>query len=163
MLHMFFDTISSIPVKLCNKALRKFIIFFPTQHVHQNVSFVQQLCSDNLAAAIFCNPRVIRLFNALFFISMTIGKLMKIHRTPLSRLTRRSVCVCLFVSSESPFVSLVPSFTHTELAELDEVREFRADIEAFPTVNVVWHKDGVPLGGNSAEMTTSLRQISETK
>ncbi|XP_076134312.1 platelet-derived growth factor receptor alpha isoform X2 [Alosa pseudoharengus] len=64
---------------------------------------------------------------------------------------------------ESPFVSLVPDFTHTEQAELDEVREFMVDIDAFPGVNVVWHKDGVPLGGNSAEMTTNLYTISETK
>ncbi|XP_031430244.1 platelet-derived growth factor receptor alpha isoform X2 [Clupea harengus] len=64
---------------------------------------------------------------------------------------------------ESPFVSLVPAFAHTELAELDEVREFKADIEAFPGVKVVWQKDGVAIGDNGAEMTTSFHEISETK
>lgn len=75
------------------------------------------------------------------------------------------ICLCLlfFVFSESPFVSLVPRFSDTELAELDEVREFRADIDAFPTVSVFWHKDGVPLNGNSAEMTAGLYQITDTK
>ena len=69
----------------------------------------------------------------------------------------------VLVSSESPFVSLVPAFAHTELAELDEVREFKADIEAFPGVKVVWQKDGVAIGDNGAEMTTSFHEISETK
>ncbi|KAL2089879.1 hypothetical protein ACEWY4_014567 [Coilia grayii] len=64
---------------------------------------------------------------------------------------------------ETPFVSMVPSFTHTELAELDEVREFRVDIDAFPDVKVIWQKDGVAVGDNAAEMTTTFRQTGETK
>uniref|UniRef100_A0AAY4DVT0 receptor protein-tyrosine kinase n=1 Tax=Denticeps clupeoides TaxID=299321 RepID=A0AAY4DVT0_9TELE len=64
---------------------------------------------------------------------------------------------------ESPFVSLAPAFTPLEVAELDEVREFKVDVEAFPGVRVAWLKDGLSLGENSAEITTSLRQISETR
>ncbi|XP_063057400.1 platelet-derived growth factor receptor alpha isoform X2 [Engraulis encrasicolus] len=64
---------------------------------------------------------------------------------------------------ETPFVTMVPSFTHTELAELDEVREFSVDIDAFPDVKVIWQKDGVAVGDNAAEMTSTFRQMGETK
>uniref|UniRef100_A0AAY4DUE5 receptor protein-tyrosine kinase n=1 Tax=Denticeps clupeoides TaxID=299321 RepID=A0AAY4DUE5_9TELE len=66
-------------------------------------------------------------------------------------------------NEKSPFVSLAPAFTPLEVAELDEVREFKVDVEAFPGVRVAWLKDGLSLGENSAEITTSLRQISETR
>uniref|UniRef100_A0AAY4DTN5 Platelet-derived growth factor receptor alpha n=1 Tax=Denticeps clupeoides TaxID=299321 RepID=A0AAY4DTN5_9TELE len=73
------------------------------------------------------------------------------------------VLPCSFLFPESPFVSLAPAFTPLEVAELDEVREFKVDVEAFPGVRVAWLKDGLSLGENSAEITTSLRQISETR
>lgn len=65
--------------------------------------------------------------------------------------------------TESPFVSLQPEFSPRESAELDEVREFRADIDSFPDAHVTWLKDGLPLDDVAAEITTSLRQLSETR
>ncbi|XP_024114871.1 platelet-derived growth factor receptor alpha [Oryzias melastigma] len=59
------------------------------------------------------------------------------------------------------FVSIDPDFREHESAELDEVREFRATIHSFPDAHVTWLKDGVPLSDVTAEITTSLRQISE--
>ncbi|XP_034036396.1 platelet-derived growth factor receptor alpha [Thalassophryne amazonica] len=63
---------------------------------------------------------------------------------------------------EKEFVSLRPQFRSHETAELDEVREFQADIDSFPSAHVMWLKDGLPLSDVTAEITTSLRQISET-
>ncbi|XP_060884998.1 platelet-derived growth factor receptor alpha [Labrus mixtus] len=60
------------------------------------------------------------------------------------------------------FLSIRPEFREYESAELDEVREFRALISAFPNAQVTWLKDGVPLSDVTAEITTSLRQLSET-
>ncbi|XP_072246068.1 platelet-derived growth factor receptor alpha [Leuresthes tenuis] len=62
----------------------------------------------------------------------------------------------------SEFLSIQPEFREYEFAELDEVREFRAEINSFPDVRVTWLKDGIPLSDVSAEISTSLRQISET-
>ncbi|XP_056131652.1 platelet-derived growth factor receptor alpha [Lampris incognitus] len=64
---------------------------------------------------------------------------------------------------ESPFVSLWPEFNSQESANLDEVREFRAIIDSFPNTHVTWLKDGVLLNDVAAEITTSLRQLSETR
>ncbi|XP_076008962.1 platelet-derived growth factor receptor alpha [Genypterus blacodes] len=64
---------------------------------------------------------------------------------------------------ESPFVTLQPEFNVREWADLDEVREFRADVDSFPGARVTWFKDGLPLGDVTAEITTSLRQLSETR
>ncbi|KAF7653152.1 hypothetical protein LDENG_00086480 [Lucifuga dentata] len=64
---------------------------------------------------------------------------------------------------ESPFVSLQPQFSSQETAELDEVREFRADINFFPSARVMWLKDSLLLSDVTAEITTSLRQLSETR
>ncbi|XP_029005049.1 platelet-derived growth factor receptor alpha isoform X3 [Betta splendens] len=60
------------------------------------------------------------------------------------------------------FMSVKPLFREYESAELDEVREFRAEISSFPTARVTWLKGGVPLGDVSAEISTSLQQVSET-
>ncbi|KAI4828770.1 hypothetical protein KUCAC02_022846 [Chaenocephalus aceratus] len=62
----------------------------------------------------------------------------------------------------SRFLSITPEFGEYESAELDEVREFRAEISAFPSAHVTWLKDGIPLSDVTAEITTSLRQLSET-
>ncbi|XP_053286553.1 platelet-derived growth factor receptor alpha [Pleuronectes platessa] len=62
----------------------------------------------------------------------------------------------------SEFMSISPQFGEYESAELDEVREFRAEIDSFPTAQVTWLKDGVPLSDVTAEISTSLRQLSET-
>ncbi|KAG7228764.1 hypothetical protein INR49_008542 [Caranx melampygus] len=62
----------------------------------------------------------------------------------------------------SEFMSIKPHFKEYESAELDEVREFRAEISSFPTPRVIWLKDGNPLGDVTAEISTSLRQLSET-
>uniref|UniRef100_A0A668A048 Platelet-derived growth factor receptor alpha n=1 Tax=Myripristis murdjan TaxID=586833 RepID=A0A668A048_9TELE len=64
---------------------------------------------------------------------------------------------------ESAFVSLWPEFSSQESAELDEVKEFRADIDSFPKARVTWLKDGLPLNDVTAEITTSLRQLNETR
>lgn len=65
--------------------------------------------------------------------------------------------------AETEFVSLAPMFTPMETAKLNDVREFQVDIEALPKPKITWHKDGVALGDNAAEFTTSLRTISETR
>ncbi|CAB1324126.1 unnamed protein product [Coregonus sp. 'balchen'] len=64
---------------------------------------------------------------------------------------------------ESPFVSLHPAFSSQESAELDESREFRADIDSFPSAQLTWLKDGLPLNYVAAEITTSLQQLNETR
>lgn len=66
-------------------------------------------------------------------------------------------------STESAFASLWPEFSSQESAELDEVKEFRADIDSFPKARVTWLKDGLPLNDVTAEITTSLRQLNETR
>uniref|UniRef100_A0A3Q1IV62 Platelet-derived growth factor receptor alpha n=1 Tax=Anabas testudineus TaxID=64144 RepID=A0A3Q1IV62_ANATE len=60
------------------------------------------------------------------------------------------------------FMSVKPLFRGYESAELDEVREFKAEISSFPTAHVIWLKDGIPLSDVTAEISTSLRQVSET-
>lgn len=62
----------------------------------------------------------------------------------------------------SDFMSIHPEFREYESADLDEVREFRAKINSFPSARVTWLKDGIPLSDVTAEISTSLRQISET-
>lgn len=64
---------------------------------------------------------------------------------------------------ESEFMFLRPEFSVHESAELDEVREFRAEIESFPSVRVTWLKDNLPLRDVTAEIATNLRQLSETR
>ncbi|XP_054458592.1 platelet-derived growth factor receptor alpha [Anoplopoma fimbria] len=59
-------------------------------------------------------------------------------------------------------MSVRPEFGEYESAELDEVREFKAEISSFPSAHVTWLKDGVPLSDVTAEISTSLRQLSET-
>uniref|UniRef100_A0A7N6AB79 receptor protein-tyrosine kinase n=1 Tax=Anabas testudineus TaxID=64144 RepID=A0A7N6AB79_ANATE len=56
------------------------------------------------------------------------------------------------------FMSVKPLFRGYESAELDEVREFKAEISSFPTAHVIWLKDGIPLSDVTAEISTSLRQ-----
>ncbi|XP_037627127.1 platelet-derived growth factor receptor alpha [Sebastes umbrosus] len=60
------------------------------------------------------------------------------------------------------FMSVYPEFGEYESAELDEVREFRAEISSFPGAHVTWLKDGVPFSDVTAEISTSLQQVSET-
>lgn len=60
-------------------------------------------------------------------------------------------------------MSVKPLFRGYESAELDEVREFKAEISSFPTAHVIWLKDGIPLSDVTAEISTSLRQVSETR
>ncbi|KAM8889495.1 platelet-derived growth factor receptor alpha [Synchiropus picturatus] len=64
---------------------------------------------------------------------------------------------------ESEFLSVKPEFSDRESAELDEVREFRAQIDTFPDVRITWLKDGFSLNDVTAEISTSLRQVSETR
>lgn len=60
-------------------------------------------------------------------------------------------------------MSIQPEFREYESAELDEVCEFTAYIASFPTARVTWFKDGVPLSDVAAEISTSLRQLNETR
>ncbi|XP_068174610.1 platelet-derived growth factor receptor alpha [Antennarius striatus] len=60
------------------------------------------------------------------------------------------------------FLSIQPEFGEYESTELDEVREFKAHISSFPDVRVTWLKDGNPLNDVTAELSTSLQQLSET-
>uniref|UniRef100_A0A3B4X6Q6 Platelet-derived growth factor receptor alpha n=1 Tax=Seriola lalandi dorsalis TaxID=1841481 RepID=A0A3B4X6Q6_SERLL len=63
--------------------------------------------------------------------------------------------VVLGCTSTSEFMSIHPQFREYESAELDEVREFRAEISSFPTARVTWLKDGNPLGDVTAEISTN--------
>ncbi|KAL6107560.1 pdgfra [Pungitius sinensis] len=69
----------------------------------------------------------------------------------------KEVAIRVFASE---FLSVWPEFSEYESAELDEVREFRAEISSFPAARVTWLKDGAPLGDVTAEI--GLRQLSET-
>lgn len=42
------------------------------------------------------------------------------------------------------------------------MREFRAQISSFPAARATWLKGGVPLGDVTAEISTSLQQLTET-
>ncbi|KAM9796349.1 platelet-derived growth factor receptor alpha [Syngnathus typhle] len=64
---------------------------------------------------------------------------------------------------EREFLFLRPEFGSQESAELDEVRNFRAEIDSFPGARVTWLKDGLPLSDVTAEISASLRPISETR
>uniref|UniRef100_A0A669BRY4 receptor protein-tyrosine kinase n=1 Tax=Oreochromis niloticus TaxID=8128 RepID=A0A669BRY4_ORENI len=61
----------------------------------------------------------------------------------------------------SEFLSVKPEFREYESAALDEVREFKAVVNSFPSVHVSWFKDGYPLSDVTAEISTSLQQTSE--
>ncbi|XP_030228589.1 platelet-derived growth factor receptor alpha isoform X2 [Gadus morhua] len=63
----------------------------------------------------------------------------------------------------APFVTVAPEFGSVESAELDEVKEFRAVVDSFPSVRVTWLKDGQPLDYVVAEISTNLRQLRETR
>ncbi|XP_031167585.1 platelet-derived growth factor receptor alpha [Sander lucioperca] len=71
----------------------------------------------------------------------------------------KEIAVQVFATA---FMSVWPEFGEYESAELDEVREFRAKISSFPRAHVTWLKDGIPLGDVTAEISSSLRQLSET-
>uniref|UniRef100_A0A6Q2XR39 receptor protein-tyrosine kinase n=1 Tax=Esox lucius TaxID=8010 RepID=A0A6Q2XR39_ESOLU len=60
--------------------------------------------------------------------------------------------------TERPFVSLHPRFTSQESAELDEVKDFQAEIDSFPSAQVTWLKDGLPLNDVAAEIITTIQQ-----
>uniref|UniRef100_A0A8D0D4Q9 receptor protein-tyrosine kinase n=1 Tax=Sander lucioperca TaxID=283035 RepID=A0A8D0D4Q9_SANLU len=66
------------------------------------------------------------------------------------------------ISNEDQTKEIAVQFGEYESAELDEVREFRAKISSFPRAHVTWLKDGIPLGDVTAEISSSLRQLSET-
>uniref|UniRef100_A0A671YEX1 Platelet-derived growth factor receptor alpha n=1 Tax=Sparus aurata TaxID=8175 RepID=A0A671YEX1_SPAAU len=68
----------------------------------------------------------------------------------------------IITNDTGEFMSILPEFGEYESAELDEVREFRAEISSFPSARVTWLKDGIPLSDVTAEISTSLRQLSET-
>lgn len=61
------------------------------------------------------------------------------------------------------FLDIYPEFADFETAELDEVREFKAEINTLPSADVTWLKDGLPLSDVTAEISTTLRQVSETR
>uniref|UniRef100_A0A8C1DY07 Platelet-derived growth factor receptor alpha n=1 Tax=Cyprinus carpio carpio TaxID=630221 RepID=A0A8C1DY07_CYPCA len=63
--------------------------------------------------------------------------------------------------AESEFVRINPVTGPVETARLDEVREFRVDIQSFPAPKVIWLKDGSVLGDVAAEITTNLLKIDE--
>uniref|UniRef100_A0A673M7M5 Platelet-derived growth factor receptor alpha n=1 Tax=Sinocyclocheilus rhinocerous TaxID=307959 RepID=A0A673M7M5_9TELE len=60
------------------------------------------------------------------------------------------------------FVRINPVTGPVETARLDEVREFRVDIQSFPVPKVIWLKDDSVLGDVAAEITTNLLKIDET-
>uniref|UniRef100_A0A672LSV8 Platelet-derived growth factor receptor alpha n=1 Tax=Sinocyclocheilus grahami TaxID=75366 RepID=A0A672LSV8_SINGR len=60
------------------------------------------------------------------------------------------------------FVHINPVIGPVETTRLDEVREFRVDIQSFPAPKVTWLKDGSVLGDVAAEITTNLLKIDES-
>ncbi|KAI2651924.1 Platelet-derived growth factor receptor alpha [Labeo rohita] len=60
------------------------------------------------------------------------------------------------------FVHLNSVTGPVETAKLDEVREFKVDIQSFPAPKITWLKDGSVLGDVAAEITTNLLKIDET-
>lgn len=72
----------------------------------------------------------------------------------------KSLTVTVFASE---FLHIRPDFKVYETAELDEVRDFRAEIDALPSAQVAWLKDGLPLSDVTAEMFPSVQQLSETR
>lgn len=60
------------------------------------------------------------------------------------------------------FLSIKPEFRDHESAGLGDTRNFIATISSFPDAHVTWLKDGVRLSNKTAEISTSLLQISET-
>ncbi|XP_072568564.1 platelet-derived growth factor receptor alpha [Paramormyrops kingsleyae] len=64
---------------------------------------------------------------------------------------------------ERDFISLEPTFTAVQSADLDEVKEFMVIIDSFPTARVTWLKDGKVLNDVNAEMTSNLRRVNETR
>uniref|UniRef100_A0A671NQ19 Platelet-derived growth factor receptor alpha n=1 Tax=Sinocyclocheilus anshuiensis TaxID=1608454 RepID=A0A671NQ19_9TELE len=64
--------------------------------------------------------------------------------------------------ADREFVRINPVTGPVETARLDEVREFRVDIQSFPAPKVIWLKDGSVLGDVAAEITTNLLKIDET-
>lgn len=66
-------------------------------------------------------------------------------------------------STERDFISLEPTFTAVQSANLDEVKEFVVIIDSFPSARVTWLKDGKVLNDVKAEVTSNLRRISETR
>lgn len=81
----------------------------------------------------------------------------------VSRRFNTSKSINLLSLTASEFMSIQPEFREYESAELDEVCEFRAYISSFPTARVTWLKDGIPLSDVTAEISTSLRQLNETR
>uniref|UniRef100_A0A8C6UJD5 Platelet-derived growth factor receptor alpha n=1 Tax=Neogobius melanostomus TaxID=47308 RepID=A0A8C6UJD5_9GOBI len=63
----------------------------------------------------------------------------------------------------SEFLDIYPEFAAFETAELDEVHEFKAEIDTLPSARVTWLKDGLPLSDVTAEISTTIRQLSETR
>uniref|UniRef100_A0A671M085 Platelet-derived growth factor receptor alpha n=1 Tax=Sinocyclocheilus anshuiensis TaxID=1608454 RepID=A0A671M085_9TELE len=67
-----------------------------------------------------------------------------------------------FLCADHEFVHINPVIGPVETTRLDEVREFRVDIQSFPAPKVTWLKDGLVLGDVAAEITTNLLNIDET-
>jgi len=60
-------------------------------------------------------------------------------------------------------VHINPLIGPVETTRLDEVREFRVDIESLPAPKVTWLKDGSVLGDVAAEISTILLEIRDTR
>ncbi|CAL8255198.1 unnamed protein product [Merluccius merluccius] len=75
----------------------------------------------------------------------------------------RQIKELLITVYAGPLLSMDAEFDAVESAELDEVKEFRAEVHSFPSARITWLKDGLPLDDMAAEIGTSLRQLSETR
>ena len=80
----------------------------------------------------------------------------------LRRLIRGRVCFPPHTAA-GPLLSMDAEFDAVESAELDEVKEFQAEVHSFPSARITWLKDGLPLDDMAAKIDTSLRQLSETR
>ncbi|KAA0708701.1 Platelet-derived growth factor receptor alpha [Triplophysa tibetana] len=63
---------------------------------------------------------------------------------------------------EGDFVFISPAFGPVETVTLDEVSEYRIDIESLPAPKVTWIKDGTVLGNVAMEISTRVVKTGET-
>lgn len=65
--------------------------------------------------------------------------------------------------AEREFVFIASAFGPVETVMLDEVPEYRVNIESLPAPKVTWIKDGTVLGNVAAEISTRVVRTGETR
>uniref|UniRef100_A0A8C6UJN2 Platelet-derived growth factor receptor alpha n=1 Tax=Neogobius melanostomus TaxID=47308 RepID=A0A8C6UJN2_9GOBI len=97
--------------------------------------------------------------------NITFGKGPHMFGLPVVKARSEEICVFHqynvphFSVLASEFLDIYPEFAAFETAELDEVHEFKAEIDTLPSARVTWLKDGLPLSDVTAEISTTIRQL----